>query len=200
MKGISFSDEMIMAILKGNKTVTRRPVKGIECLDVWYEHDDKVESPPVWFNFMMDEGLRRRIKAPYRNRETVYVKETFARAITINKSSGKVQCEIFYAADFVNKTLVDLDWEYARSMKESNSRIHLDIVNVRPERLQRITTEDCIHEGIEAKNKRTFFLSGDNGDDEVKERFAYLWDSIYSKTYPWESNPWVWRIEFKVAR
>lgn len=27
--------------------------------------------------------------------------------------------------------------------------------------------------------------------------FVHLWNSIYSEKFPWESNPWVWVIEFK---
>jgi hypothetical protein len=30
-------------------------------------------------------------------------------------------------------------------------------------------------------------------------KFIELWDSINSKRgYPWDSNPWVWVVEFKV--
>ena len=31
-----------------------------------------------------------------------------------------------------------------------------------------------------------------------KSRFQDLWDSINGKKYPWESNPWVWCVAFKV--
>ena len=32
----------------------------------------------------------------------------------------------------------------------------------------------------------------------VVEHYRSLWDSINDKKYPWESNPWVWVVEFKV--
>lgn len=31
-----------------------------------------------------------------------------------------------------------------------------------------------------------------------RDSFANLWDEINAKRgFPWESNPWIWRIEFR---
>jgi len=56
-------------------------------------------------------------------------------------------------------------------MPRCASRIILEIIGIRVERLQEITEEDAISEGVDRTN---------NG-----------------KKYPWSSNPWVWVIEFK---
>jgi hypothetical protein len=32
----------------------------------------------------------------------------------------------------------------------------------------------------------------------LRDKYWAVWDSINaSRGYPWESNPWVWKIEFK---
>jgi uncharacterized protein YhfF len=57
---------------------------------------------------------------------------------------------------------------------------------VRVERLQEITEEDARAEGC-----------GDPPFGTRRETFAILWDAINGKRAPWESNPWVWRVEFR---
>lgn len=73
-----------------------------------------------------------------------------------------------------------------------------EIVSVRVERLQDITEEDAIKEGVEilkpgfwkAYNCKAGFCV------TAKRSFETLWHSI-NGTDSWDSNPWVWRIEFK---
>lgn len=73
------------------------------------------------------------------------------------------------------------------------SRITLEIVAVRVERLNDISEADAAAEGIEP-----MFL-GDT--DEMKRlgarvAFKSLWESI-NGAGSWEANPWVWVIEFR---
>ncbi|MGB3988457.1 MAG: hypothetical protein WBK67_02060 [Minisyncoccales bacterium] len=74
-------------------------------------------------------------------------------------------------------------------MPRCASRIILEIIGIRVERLQEITEEDAISEGVDRTNTSIHGYA--------KERFEKLWDSINGKKYPWSSNPWVWVIEFK---
>ena len=94
-------------------------------------------------------------------------------------------------------------WRSPLFMPKWASRIWLEIVSVRPERLQEITEEDCLKEGLE---KRGFDGSAlfqiDGFADDIcfvgyDLAFKQLWDSLNPK-HPWRSNPWVWRIEFKL--
>ena len=60
-------------------------------------------------------------------------------------------------------------------------RLWLECVSVLAERLQEITEEDAVRDGV-----------------ENREAFRELWNSINGKSATWESNPWVWRYEFTV--
>jgi len=80
------------------------------------------------------------------------------------------------------------------------SRITPEIESVRVEMLQDITPEDAREEGIEfiprgeVINRHTSALYYD-----PILSFRELWDSINMKRgFPWESNPWVWAIGFRV--
>jgi hypothetical protein len=66
------------------------------------------------------------------------------------------------------------------------SRILLEVIEVRVERVQEIGPSDCRAEGIGAP------------DHGLKPEFRILWDSINAKRgFSWESNCWVWVVRFK---
>lgn len=78
------------------------------------------------------------------------------------------------------------------------SRITLEITDIRVQRVQEISTEDCIAEGCVP-----FYTHKKCGEDfcpvHHQERAEYkkIWDEINGKTNPWEQNPWVWAISFR---
>lgn len=57
-------------------------------------------------------------------------------------------------------------------------RIKLRVLEIRPERVQSITPEDAVAEGVSSRMA-----------------FAELWDSI--TPYTWDQNPWVWAVRFE---
>lgn len=75
------------------------------------------------------------------------------------------------------------------------SRLSLEIVEVRVQRIQDIVGADVIAEGIDFPNGVSI--------EAVSERwspFRDAWDGINAKRGPaftWASNPWVWAITFK---
>jgi hypothetical protein len=71
--------------------------------------------------------------------------------------------------------------------------LFIKVKNVRVERLQDISEEDVKAEGVSVPPLPTC------ADPSLKRRceFASLWDDLYAKRgYGWDSNPWVWVIEF----
>lgn len=79
-------------------------------------------------------------------------------------------------------------WRPSIHMPRWASRITLEITAVRVERLQEISEADVQAEGC------TGSPFGKAADAML---FPTLWDSINAKKHPWESNPWVWVVEFK---
>jgi hypothetical protein len=92
-------------------------------------------------------------------------------------------------------------WRPSIFMPRSVSRLTLELTDVRVQRLQEISEEDARAEGCQ-NNHTAKWPSGDPGfiHDVHRRNFARLWDEINAKRgYPWESNPWVWALTFKVV-
>lgn len=95
-------------------------------------------------------------------------------------------------------------WRPSIFMPKWACRIWLHVESVRVERLRDIRTADIVAEGVEVPAvDYTVPEHPDRLDAERAEHarrtFAGLWDTINAKRAPWESNPWVWVVEFKTA-
>lgn len=83
-------------------------------------------------------------------------------------------------------------WRPSIFMPHWASRITLEVLNVRVERLQEMNWRDVIPEGIGGYTLARGVLS-DNPPDPIE-----LWNSLNAKRgFGWDVNPWVWVIEFK---
>lgn len=71
------------------------------------------------------------------------------------------------------------------------ARIHLEITNVRVERLNEISWDDAIAEGWQSKDE-----SRKPNDLDPKSWYRILWEQI-NGAGSWSDNPWVWVVEFK---
>lgn len=79
-------------------------------------------------------------------------------------------------------------WRPSIHMPRCASRITLEIVSVRVERLQEISEADAIAEGVGGDVTITPCFAVD--------RYRELWESINGPG-SWDANPWVWVVEFK---
>jgi len=231
MKGILFKPDMIQAIVEGRKTQTRRVIKpqpdmGLPESDryshisVGKYHPTKIDKDgeeypgDEIFGAYTDDG-EWGWKSHYQVGETVYIKEAWATEKRYNhlKPSKLPQtATIFYVSDGVGEWPIDLSIGSLRSplhLPEEFARYFIKITDVRAERLQEITEEDALKEGITimagthqafAKNPATNKLELIGHPEPYTARYHYesLWDSL-NKDYPWESNPWVFRYEFEFS-
>lgn len=95
-------------------------------------------------------------------------------------------------------------WYPSIHMPKEACRIFLKVTNVRCERLQDISEEDAIAEGViqHSDYGSTGYVDYRNRDVAKTDidavwSFQTLWDSINAKKHPWESNPWVWVYDFE---
>jgi hypothetical protein len=84
-------------------------------------------------------------------------------------------------------------WRPSIHMPRWASRITLEIVDVRVERVQDISNEDAIAEGCNGGPHVEGY--GENNPADPYEEFAILWDTINAKRgHPWSANDWVWAL------
>lgn len=91
-----------------------------------------------------------------------------------------------------------------RFMPRWASRITLEILRVRVERLQDITEEDARAEGVDewipceiTTGLRGVRIREAKRRASAREHFAILWDSINGKRAPWSANPWLWVLDLR---
>lgn len=217
MKPMLFNGEMVMAILDGRKTQTRRIVKGIGDIPTPYgvELSPEDDGSFQMFDFLYGyiDGTNcvdcfRTVRAPYKPGDVLYVRETWKNATGDTAGGGYGLFDTYiYKADGkakdnypIEQLMVENRWRPSIHMPKEAARIFLRVTNVSTERLQEIRAEDCVSEG--AVRKPNITKRGDlviHG--RYRKEFAALWDSTvqypYRPKYGWDANPWVWVIEFE---
>lgn len=123
-----------------------------------------------------------RFKSPYVPGDRLWVKETFSPYL--------VHPGCWYWADGNESAYDATRPKPSIHMPRILSRITLEITGVRLERLQEISEEDAEAEGCTGDHRA-------DRDLDAAQEFRSLWDSINGKRATWESNPWVWVVEFK---
>ncbi len=203
---ILFSAPMVRTLLDGSKTQTRRIVKPVGHDEgfVIVERDDKTIWP--WRSddgesmFTTIGGFTHEIpmSCPYgQPGDRVWVREvhTFCpRSPSMKKwSHTPDEARVIYGAD---------DWwlsgpygPHKPKMRPSihmprwASRILLEVVSVRVERLQEISESDATAEG---SPHSLHLMSGRT----AVENYCHLWECINGDG-SWAENPWVWVVEFR---
>jgi hypothetical protein len=203
MKPILFSAPMVRAILEGRKTMTRRVIKS----DPTHPHWDGL-APTGWH-----DGHRPMQHVPYSLGDVLWVRETFQKVLIEEDEPDDVYGYVYKASP---ETFEDygvmrdgkeypLPWRPSIFMPKAACRIFVRVTNVRAERVQNITVEDVIREGLndvdnEIRNEdptthesiRNWNLSW------AQFQFQTLWDSLNAKRgFDWDVNPWVWVVEFE---
>ena len=210
-KPILFTGENVRAILENRKSMTRRVIK------VRVENNTRVG--PIGHQAHIDspEALAH---CPYGGPgDLLYVRETW-QAISPDENYRSLdECRIIYKATdkhpgydalayaehhdlSVSSPIWSLaqvyPWRPSIFMPRWASRLTLRVNNVRVERLQEISEDDAVAEGIhDTRNALSCGRAPQSALLAPSEQFEMLWNSINAKRgYSWESNPWVWVIEW----
>lgn len=193
--------EMVRAILDGIKTNTRRPMDP--------QPDGKLEVLEGCDDFMLGgtHGKKRSVwRCPFGKKgDRLWVRECFAVVphVTDNGPKHKLKGDgtgVTWRADW-NGNPSGFKWKPSIHMPRWASRINLEITDVRVERVQDISEEDAIAEGIEVSKPDITPVRFKNYRDGrftplPRHSFETLWESIYGKS-SWRLNPWVWVVAFK---
>lgn len=175
---ILFSTPMVQAILDERKTQTRRVLK-----------KQPVDEDYRWWHCKGDSPFIDIANCPYGQiGDRLWVRESYSYYHSIKDEQGNPK--IAYKADIYDSGLKSFKWKPSIHMPRSASRITLEITDICVEQLQDISEEDCLSEGINYQG---------NAYDTIGA-FSELWDSINVKNHTWNSNPYVWVIEFKMIQ
>jgi hypothetical protein len=186
-----FSGPMVRAILDGSKTQTRRVAK------------DLIGFTSSGQPLTVRGGDPCEYARPYgAPGDRLWAREKFLEADSPRRSDG-YGCPV-YAADYSDSDIPNTRWRPSIHMPRWASRILLEIVSVRVERLQDISEADALAEGIDTGElcARQYLydtgLAGSGADGRATpiSMFKELWQSINGAD-SWDANPWVWVIEFR---
>lgn len=204
---ILFNGQMVRAILAGRKTQTRRVLKDQPPEHYKYERSPgnthvgyiAKDQPMIWagepcWRYGAEWGAQPVREIPWPNcpygkpGDRLWVREAWANMA--------YECDeplYTYKADTPAASVPGwslppgVKWKPSIHMPKAASRITLEITDVRVERLQEISDQDCVAEGIDVEVP----------NQPVQFQFSQLWDSINKDKHPWVSNPWVWVVEFE---
>ncbi len=204
---ILFKGEMVNAILQGRKTQTRRIVKtgGIPdaefAANLWLskgkcpygERRGKLWVRETWADVNSPDGPA----IAYRADGCVRTWHEFSETFGPDEGAGPSMDYKAYPGEYC-AWYSDLlngepghNWKPSIHMPRWVSRITLDVIDVRVERLQDISEEDAMNEGVPYSE-----LERSRPDPLHKAQFADLWESINGPG-SWDANPWVWVVEFQ---
>jgi len=210
MKSLIFSGHMIRAIFAGRKTQTRRVVRMTTRARAAIGDRSPIEAAPGYFHWenlptapsFNGEAYNVWCLSYYKPGDQLYVQETFAAhpyhpdALTMPEyEGGHNPAHLVYRADVRDGMIDGFDdtrpkWKSPRYMPRWASRLTIELTEIRLERVQAISEQDAKAEGIGC--------CGPGGSCCCNSRkFSELWDRINGKRAPWDSNPWVWVLEFR---
>jgi hypothetical protein len=187
---ILMSTPMVKALLEGRKTQTRRIVKFKYLPEIGGAYGETV--------MIYGKTGQHYMPCPYGSiGDILWVRETW---LIFNGMYG-------YKAEVTSEEAKKYKWKPSIFMPKKACRLKLKITNIRVERLQEITEDDAIAEGIEwglhmilnrprFRNYYSYPKDGGAWYHDPRDSYKSLWESINGKG-SWEKNPWVWVIEFK---
>jgi hypothetical protein len=207
---ILFSSQIVQAILAGRKTQTRRVLNRVATLGPvtefqrsatpgydWIMRDRRL----LWNEIKHADLLERCPHGAVGDR--LWVRETW-RADDYAQDDPE---RTIYRADADAEALEGIKgivkFRPSIHMPRNRARILLEITDVRVQRLQEISDSDALAEGIVKwppvadswKPQQEWNIAYSS----PTKAFRALWQEINAERAPWDSNPWVWAITFRLV-
>lgn len=198
---ILFSTPMVEAILSGQKTQTRREVKPQN-----FSISDQIAE-------VTDNGLMVHFSKEGNGTSFMGTKNKFGcvgdilwvRETWCHNGLGYYRYKSTYTKDGTGFKHGFEKWKPSIHMPKAACRLFLKITSITVQRLTTINRLDCISEGVfkgvdleDTVHEQEYYQSKFGGErfPSAYQAFSALWQSINGEK-SWESNPWVWVIEFK---
>lgn len=211
---ILFSAPMVRALLAGTKTQTRRVMKDQppHQPEVWQGSLNRAMTKPVMAAAWDADDGSHQCLCPYGvPGDRLWVREAFTKVDGQTHPWIATDYRATYThGDRLGDHLgVKRRWTPSIHMPREASRILLEIISVRVERLQEISEADAKVEGIDRQFddgpwrdylNDGYWFPGSTGTPRLQSSpvlsYRSLWESINGPG-SWDANPWVWVIEFK---
>jgi len=175
-----------------------------------------------------DPGFAENLRghAPYAVGDRIWVRELWRPYVVHSHADNACDCgdimidypaddaKRFFSDDFMVDKAKAHDWTIPKAAKSGNvtpmymprwaSRIFLRVTSVGVERVQSISVEDIVAEGIvvppcayDKVPERPDVLDFERACWARRE-FGKAWDAINGRRGSWQSNPWVWVFGFEL--
>lgn len=200
LKPILFSPDMVEAILNNRKTQTRRI-----CKHQFWSFSELTDFNKNGIHKKSDPNVSSR----YQVGNILWIRESW------NYNDDLEEPYVYkqkHANEFLPEYHNPLKWKPSIHMPFEAARIFLKVIDVRVERLQNISNEDAIAEGIkpllmsnqqlieQGQLYQNYFQNGKFMDGLPPFwSFNSLWCKINGGK-SWESNPWVFVYEFELLK
>ena len=210
MKGLMFNNKYGLedAVINGTKTMTRRSVRIPKTFNgIWVAGFKKwTNSLGDWFTELYDEDERgidgSELKPPYKIGEIVAIKQAY-KDIDIDfvpfNGNGK--------GKWGNPKVMS-GWTNKMFVRPDLMPHTIRITDIKLERLQDISNDDCMKEGImkgdfiNTWDKFYYDIIGDCACHQVFQKPSMAYKSLIDKVSgkgTWDNNNWVWVIGFELA-
>ncbi len=210
-KPILFNTNMVKAILDDRKTATRRKID----IDISNQFDVEKDGKTVlaYMNPKTGDWYKPIEICKYQPGDILYVRETwgwkpcwdcvmdtekygcpYEYERIYNWKKGEYGCYRYKASMKFGEELSVDTWYPSIHMPKEAARIFLKVTDVRVERLQDITEEQALKEGVKP-------IEGLHYRFTARDIFSGIWQGTIKRQdirrYGWDANPWVQAINFE---
>lgn len=195
---------LTQAVISGRKTVTRRiidPQGKYEELRWW---QPCIEFEECMYGYTENEGWEV-IEPRYNVGEIVAVAQCYMDLGYSGTALDRDPKDIMNVRGTLKQSA---GWNNKMFVRAEACKHQIQITDIRIERLQDISEEDCMKEGIyrdygdtEFPPREFYDYDGNNGNgfNTPRAAFASLINEVSGRG-TWDRNPFVWRIEFELVK